>query len=132
MADPIPKQKVTRSKPNPRVSSTFKQARPERSWEAPRAKVEREGRCRVCGSPYDVQAAHIIPRAQVKAGPAEDPSNVVPLCGDGSQGCHGQYDRHERSILEVLTREEQAMAVLLDPGMLAGAYRRLTGQREAA
>lgn len=96
---------------------------PRRDWKEPRRKVDAEGFCRVCGGLYP-QAAHIIPRSQVKPGPAEDPRNIVPLC----QRCHSQQDQGAGlDILPFLSFEEQAYAVSLVG--LESARRRITGER---
>lgn len=49
---------------------------------------KRDHVCVCCGS-RDVSAAHIIGRG---AGGDDVVANLVPLCGDGSRGCHGAYD----------------------------------------
>lgn len=98
-----------------------------RDWTEPRQKVEAEGRCRVCGGTSDVQAAHIVPRSQVAAGHGEHVDNIVPLCGDFGNGCHGLFDRGELDLLPFLTLGEQAYAVLIHPGGMVGAYQRVTG-----
>jgi hypothetical protein len=95
-----------------------------------REKVDAEGgMCRNCGGPH-AQAAHIIPRSLIpKVGHSdldgEDPRNCVPLCD--ARGCHTAYDMHRLDILPLLSKDEQAYAVLL-VGM-ASAYRQITGQR---
>lgn len=94
-----------------------------RDWEAARAKVDAEDRCRNCGQWHSIQAAHIIPRSRVKPGPGEDPRNIVPLCGV----CHHLFDAARLDILPVLTREEQAYAVEL-VGTVE-AIQRMTGCR---
>lgn len=81
---------------------------------AARAKVEREGRCRVCGlGPADVlDAAHLWNRSQ--GGPGfDDPDAVVPLCSTikGGLGCHDAYDAHELDLLPHLTTAEQVALV---------------------
>lgn len=91
-----------------------------------RAKVEREGWCRACGSTFQIEAAHIIPRSRVKPGAGENLLNCVPLC----RRCHVQYDTGGMDILGCLTREEQAYAVSLVG--LEEARRRITNQRDAA
>jgi cytochrome c553 len=96
-----------------------------RDWEAARAKVEAEVRCRVCQYSA-LDAAHIIPRSRVSPGPGEDPRNIVPLC----RMCHAAYDQGTLDILPYLSREEQAYAVELVG--LAEAYRRTTNERLAA
>lgn len=96
-----------------------------RVWTAMRAKCDLEGRCRSCAQPGP-EAAHIIPRARVNAGPAEDARNCIPLC----RRCHIAYDTGQLDVLPLLTRDEQAYAVELVG--LAEAYRRTTNERLAA
>jgi hypothetical protein len=104
-------------------------ARMKRSWAEARAKVEAEGRCRVCGrSDLRLEAAHIVSRARVRPGAGEDPLNIIPLC---ARDCHPRYDRRALDLLPYLTREEQAKAVELHPGGLLGAVERITGERFA-
>lgn len=62
------------------------------------AKLLSEPVCRMCGKPgrmtqigervyvAGVTAHHLIPRSQ---GGDDVPGNIVPLCGDGTRGCHG-------------------------------------------
>jgi hypothetical protein len=98
----------------------------KRDWGPAREKVDRERACRSCGTTTAVQAAHIVPRSRVTRG-GEDPRNIVPLCG---LRCHPAYDTGGLDILGVLSREEQAYAVLLVG--LAEAYQRTTNTRKAA
>jgi hypothetical protein len=72
--------------------------------------------CRFTGEPAD--AAHVVPRSR---GGCSDPACVIPL----TRRLHEQLDRGELDILPVLTREEQAHAVL-HLGLL-GALQRVTG-----
>lgn len=94
-----------------------------RSWVAARQKVELEGSCRWCGFTEGIQAAHIIPRSRVSAGPGEDPRNIVPLCLE----CHALFDGLCLDLTGALTREEQAYAVELVG--ITEAMRRLSGRR---
>jgi hypothetical protein len=102
-----------------------------RYWTAALEKTRREGRCRLCPEVYGLQAAHVVARKYDEKAELEDgtfayfvdPDDVVPLC----PSCHALYDRHEVSLLEVLTLDEQAAAVAH-----IGIYRavhRLTGRR---
>lgn len=106
------------------MKKTIPMKKTVRSWKEMRAKVDAEdGVCRNCGG-NDAQAAHIIPRSLIPAGMGgEDENNAIPLCD--VRGCHSKYDAHKLDILPLLTREEQAHAVLL-VGM-ASAYRQITG-----
>jgi 5-methylcytosine-specific restriction endonuclease McrA len=85
-----------------------------RTWVEARAKVVREGRCRNCGTTNGIEAAHLVPRSRVNAnGGAEDPRNILPLCGDFANGCHRAYDEHRLTIRPLLTPEEIAYMVHL-------------------
>jgi hypothetical protein len=96
---------------------------------AGRAKAEEQG-CRCCGSRFNVEAAHVLPRSRISPGPAEDPRNIIGLCGHMGCGAHRSFDEGVLDILPFLTREEQAYAVELVG--LAEAYQRLTNVRLAA
>jgi hypothetical protein len=132
----------SRRTPLARTSSIARSQRiastpPERDWRAARAKVEHEGRCRVCGAKpgrgVSLQAAHTIGRAHDKPrsvsgvlgipeGPLwVDPLDVVPLCA----GCHAAFDGRRLDLLPFLTLDEQAAAVR-HVGIVS-ALRRLTG-----
>ena len=97
-----------------------------RDWSQARAKVDAEGRCRVCGDARDLQAAHVIGRVHDPKNGKVRPDDVVPLCGD----CHRRYDGRDLDLLPYLTHAEQAQAVA-HVG-LVGAYRRTTSRRDLA
>jgi hypothetical protein len=115
-----------------------KRSQPKRDWTEARAKVEREGSCRLCGSTVDLEAAHLIGRKCDFYPPMDSmddwdevprllrglltvrPGRIVPLC----ELCHGAYDRHEVDLLPVVDKREAAQAVL-DAGSLESARRRL-------
>jgi hypothetical protein len=97
-----------------------------RDWSAAREKVEREGRCRVCGSRERLQAAHVIGR-QYDVG-LVNPHDIVPLCSYrnvGTGGCHQAYDRRALDLLPYLSYAEQSAAVA-HVGII-GAQRRICG-----
>lgn len=100
----------------------------KRDWTRARAKVDREGVCRLrpaggCDGP--LEAAHTIDKATDET-PIVQPYDVVPLC----KLHHARYDARRVSILEYLTLEEQGAAV--QKIGLTRALRRLTsGQTEA-
>lgn len=104
----------------------------KRDYTAGREKIDREnGRCRVCGSTFQVECAHLVARSQCAPGVGEDPRNTIPLC----RTHHRQFDRQDLPYLDILpylTREEQGYAVSIHPGGLYGALWRLTNDREAA
>lgn len=77
-----------------------------RDWTEGRAKVDREGKCRMCPSRDGIQAAHIVPRS---LGGEMESLDFVPLC----QSCHSKFDRHEIDLLPALTFAEQGRAASL-------------------
>ncbi len=81
-------------------------------------KVLAEQRCRNCGSPYNLEAAHTIPRS---LGGKLGPDSVIPLCAF----CHRAQHEHRVELLPLLNRDEQVEAVRAVG--LARAYRYLTG-----
>jgi len=96
----------------------------KRDWSEARAKVDAEGRCRVCGwgeGLVKLEAAHVISRAQ---GGTDDPRGIVPLCWE----CHRAFDARRLDLLPFLMNDEQAYAVSLVG--IVSAYRRLTGERD--
>jgi hypothetical protein len=96
-------------------------------WSLARAKVEREGRCRIAGiwgaaaagCDGPLEAAHVVER-RYDDGPTVQPCDVIPLCTLH----HARYDARRISILEVATYEEQAAAV--DKIGIIRALKRLT------
>jgi hypothetical protein len=94
--------------------------KPQRRWGDALSKVNREGRCRVCGERRDLEAAHIIGREHdaLLSGPRGGqyyyvhPDSIVPLCGAFTDNfCHGIYDAHNLDLLPFLTQDEQERAV---------------------
>lgn len=85
-AKPFPKAaQVPAGKPR-RTSASRK-----RIAEIRAAKVD-EQPCRVCRRPENVTAHHLIPRS---LGGMWNQDNIVPLCGHGTAGCHGDIEaRH--------------------------------------
>ena len=92
----------------------------KREWSAAHAKVEQEGRCRVCRSLTELDPAHIVPRS---LGGGQADLAVVPLC----RTCHTAFDSHRLDLLPFLTYEEQAEAVRVLG--IERARRRLGGER---
>jgi len=84
---------------------------------AARRKVEAEGRCRSCGSRYQLETAHTIPRS---LGGKRGPDSVIPLCA----ACHRSQHDHKLGLLPLMTRDEQVEATRAVG--LARAYRYLT------
>jgi hypothetical protein len=83
---------------------------------AGRAKVAREGRCRLCERTWyeaggTASRHHLIPKGQ--GGDDVDP-NLVPACGDGTTGCHGDLEHSveaRRRLRRKLHADEIAYAV---------------------
>lgn len=105
--------------------------KPPRYWDAAIAKRDRERVCRVCGSQFWVQCAHLAGREFDEVIDLDDgtsvrfvePSETCPLCMD----CHRAYDARELDLLPHLTYDEQS-AVVRHLG-ITRALHRLTGQR---
>ena len=93
-----------------------------RDWTEFRAKVDREGQCRVGRKLHDPpEAAHIIQRSRIPGAEAMDELNCVPLCRD----CHEAYDAGELDLLPYLSLGEQGYAAALVG--LQAAYLRTAG-----
>ncbi len=99
-----------------------------RRWKAAHEKVEREGRCRVCGSAEYLEPAHIIGRRcdPILVGPKGGeyryvhPDSIVPLCGSFSdRNCHALYDRRSLDLLPYLTIPEQTRGVEDEGGVIS-------------
>lgn len=103
-----------------------------RDWTRARAKVNYEGKCRVCASTNLLAAAHTAGQKYDRAADGSrngvlvvEPDDIVPLCVD----CHTAYDLHRLDLLPYVTNIEAAR-VVLHLG-LVGAYKRLTSSRDA-
>lgn len=97
----------------------------KRDWREARAKVEEEGRCRLCWRGGQLDAAHVIPRSLAPGATNNmGRDNIVPLC----RRCHELVDSHQESLLPVLTLNEQCEAVR-QAGGIAAAYRMTTTGR---
>ncbi len=106
-----------------------------RDWREARRKLEREGRCRVCGETRDLEAAHVMGREHdaVLVGPKGGetvyvhPDCIVPLCGGFTDNfCHGKYDARQLDLLPHLHIHEQVRAVE-DAGGILSALKRVSG-----
>lgn len=104
---------------------------PKRDWGEALAKVEAEGRCRVCRASSQekkVDAAHTLGRRHDQAG--EDgvivvrAVDTVPMC----RPCHGDFDAHRLDLVPHLTHAEMAAAV--GHVGIVSALRRLQGRRD--
>lgn len=73
------------------------------------AKLMREGRCRACKAAAGerlLSRHHLVPRSQ---GGDDVDSNIVPLCGHGTFGCHGLVENGD-----LATRTRLRGELLLD------------------
>lgn len=131
---------ITRRTPLQRAAGPARKTRmratppPDRVWTAALAKVQAEGRCRVCGEDRaKLDAAHTIGREhdhlidpeQPGMGRFVDPLDVVPLC----RRHHDEFDGRASTRLDLLpylSKAEQAAAVR-HVGII-GALRRLSGR----
>lgn len=60
------------------------------------AKLKAEGRCRACGHhSFMLSRHHLVPKGQ---GGDDLDENIIPLCGNGTQGCHGAMTDHTNSV----------------------------------
>jgi hypothetical protein len=78
-------------------------------------KLRREQRCRLCGRFFayglGLSRHHLVPRGQGGDDVAE---NIVPLCGDGTRGCHGKVEHYRSARVKLrarLRREETRYAI---------------------
>lgn len=117
-------------KPAPAKQRKPLRSQVRRDWSLGRAKVDREGRCRICRRGGKLDAAHIVAREHdfetpvrltvdgtyaiwtARQGPMVHPDRILPLC----PACHRTYDgpatlRGALNMLAHLTREEQVQAV---------------------
>lgn len=81
----------------------------KRDWTEAWLKVRSEGHCRVCGSVFQLDPAHVIDRS---IGGKQEADSIVPLC----RSCHDAYDGsgpngQTLDLLPHLTKDEQAEAV---------------------
>lgn len=84
-------------------------------------KCLRERECRRCG--YAAGSGHhIVPKGSPHFGDDVE-ENVVPLCGSGTTGCHGEVERHvEAACREVgaKLRDDEIAYVLRKLGPFVG------------
>lgn len=92
--------------------------------DAVREKLLSDRSCRLCGKRGKITVIgdrtyvaglsghHIVPRGQ---GGDDVPENIVPLCGDGVRGCHGEVETNKRWIRVTLRshlREDEIKYVI--------------------
>ena len=77
---------------------------------AGKSKPRAEQRCRLCKSEFwnglGLSRHHLIPRSQ---GGDDIARNIVPLCGDGTRGCHGLVEAFPEARMRLrgeLTQDE--------------------------
>lgn len=86
----------------------------------------KRGPCRICGRTWvRMNYHHLIPRS---LGGHDTEPNIVPLCGSGTEGCHGSVEARAPIALRILasklTDDEHAHVV---GEMGEGAMARLFG-----
>lgn len=83
--------------------------------------------CVICGG-IDISIHHILSKSSTASGQGDDVwENLVPLCGDGTSGCHGAVE-HE---LDSVCRAVGLYLIQERPDTLFYLERKL-GSREAA
>ena len=103
-----------------------------RNWQAAREKVDLEGCCRVCGTTFRIEAAHVVAREHDASFPVRNedwspydvaPDRIIPLCGPATDTttCHGKQHAKTLDLLTHLTEPEQVQAVA-DAGSISTAY----------
>lgn len=81
-------------------------------------------RCRVCGSSY-VSLHHLL------GGPwrSDELDNLIPLCGDGTTGCHGIYtSRMDGMSADGVTRTWEQVADRIRRSLTTGERLYITGR----
>ena len=111
----LPPQDLVDVTPYPKEAALARPARkPTRPSERRQAQMRaaKQGHCRLCGKP-GTNLHHVIPRSRGLAAWSE--SNLVPLCGSGTTGCHGLIEAHDRAacqrLAERLTDAEYAYVI---------------------
>lgn len=89
------------------VKRHFRHVATTTEWQ--RLRDEKLGLCRSCGA-WPVSLHHVVSRS---LGGDDVAENLIPLCGDGTRGCHGAIENHTRhwravaaNIRESLTNDE--------------------------
>jgi hypothetical protein len=131
------------SRKTPMKRTEMKKKLLRRDWSDARAKVSKEGRCRLCGhipaSESLLEAAHLVgcKYDPVMAGPRGgkylyvEPDSIVPLCGPFTHGnCHMRFDKREVSLIGVLDIREYRYAIKLCRSVGIDVRRRLGGAGE--
>jgi hypothetical protein len=90
---------------------TRRKARPAKDWREARAKVAAEGRCRVCATREELEAAHVLGQRYDRDNRVA-PEDIVPLCATCHRGPDG-YDHHALNLLPHLRTDEVDAAIAL-------------------
>lgn len=108
-AMPLPKTAQT-VRPATNTPRKLRQKASKARWE--QIVAAKDGPCRVCGGPRG-SFHHVVPRGGW--GGADTESNIVPLCGHGTSGCHGLIEHRDETAMRLLvaslTDNEYAYAV---------------------
>lgn len=77
-------------------------------------KLLREGRCRLCGGTGGAYAFYITRHHLIKKSQGGDDidANIVPLCGHGTAGCHGDVEAYRGDARQRLRHKLQPEEVL--------------------
>jgi hypothetical protein len=66
---------------------------------------------------------HLVPRGRFGLGGGDDvDENLVPVCGDGSRGCHGAIERREPGYRQRLRGRLKAVEVAYVLGKRGAAW----------
>lgn len=76
----------------------------------------KQGPCRVCGQTGPNNLHHVLPRHYGLIAWTE--SNLIPLCGSGTTGCHGLVEAHDRAAVLAMARSltNSEYAYVIDRG----------------
>lgn len=79
-------------------------------------KLRAEGKCRLCGAAAAIRGLtrhHLVPRGQ-RGDDISD--NIIPLCGDGTRGCHAEVEYRTKGYRPRLRRKLTAdeLAYIID------------------
>lgn len=86
--DPKPATEGGIGRPKPKHGKRWRKVASRTEWAA--IVAAKYGPCRVCTRSYvRVSYHHLVPRS---LGGDDVAENIVPLCGDGVTGCHGEIE----------------------------------------
>jgi 5-methylcytosine-specific restriction endonuclease McrA len=87
--------KVTKEQPPKAVATEIRDAKQETTYKTNSAEArKRDGhRCRICGSMFNLETHHFIPRSLAGRKVRDRVDNLVTLCG-GNDGCHPLVTKH--------------------------------------